>query len=523
MISLLCSSPSKEAGKLVLAAVQRSVSASQTQWTGPDSIERNTPKLVIAVNVSDTDGERLLSWLSKGTHKLVLFGRLPQCFIKKTGSSMTQWHEHLEEWSRSMSAPIHGHAESQALIKYTPLAFKLGGRDFHRALERFDYANEWNNLGFGAIRANGSIWALSVPIQTPPTNCLANLTLQGKIHCSYAALFDWDQASILWFNRPVGPIDSFEWRLVENFFSSYRFDDLPCQPVLKEIPWGYDAAITMRLDCDEDIESARPLWETYRDHGIPLSLAIHTTNVVKGLDTSLLEDVIASGGSILSHSATHAPNWGGNYEKAFYEAETSRAILRSLTGREIKYAVSPFHQTPFYSLAALSDMGYKGCVGGIISSDPSFLFSRGGIIADLPEDFVGHSQQCMLHGDCLLKDEDPLSTFKQSFDFSFESAALFGYLDHPFSVRYQYGWPSEELRIKKHQDLLRYIHSRANMPLFMSEDEALDFLSRKSSIRILDSSEGFQTIVPISDSSSYDVAIDFKGRCFRAVHKGFFS
>ena len=123
MISLIYSYHSKAAGKLVLAAFQRSFSASQAQWIGPSSLEENSPKLVVAVNASDSDGEILLSWLSKGSHKLVFFGRLPQCFNKKTGSYILQWPEHLESGSQSVSAPVHGHAESQAFIQYTPLAF----------------------------------------------------------------------------------------------------------------------------------------------------------------------------------------------------------------------------------------------------------------------------------------------------------------------------------------------------------------------------------------------------------------
>ena len=36
----------------------------------------------------------------------------------------------------------------------------------------------------------------------------------------------------------------------------------------------------MRLDCDEDIESARKIFEIYRYHDLPISLAI-TTNQIK--------------------------------------------------------------------------------------------------------------------------------------------------------------------------------------------------------------------------------------------------
>src|SRR5690606_27172436 len=112
----------------------------------------------------------------------------------------------------------------------------------------------------------------------------------------------------------------------------------------------------------------------------------------------------------------------------------------------VPYAVSPFHQSPQYALEALCDVGYSGCIGGIIRNDPEFLLARGGELAGFPVGFIGHSQQCMLHGDCLLEAGDPLAIYKMAFDQALETRSLFGYLDHPFSERYQYGWVDEESR-----------------------------------------------------------------------------
>ena len=121
---------------------------------------------------------------------------------------------------------------------------------------------------------------------------------------------------MLWFARPTGPIDGLDWTVIESFVSAYRAGELPCRPYLREIPHGYGAAVTMRLDCDEDIASARPLLDLYRARARPLSLAIKTDQPENPAHFALIEDLRAANGSILSHSASHAANWGGSAENA---------------------------------------------------------------------------------------------------------------------------------------------------------------------------------------------------------------
>ena len=319
---------------------------------------------------------------------------------------------------------------------------------------------------------------------------------------------------MLWFNRAVGPIDSFEWRLVEYFLASYRATDLPCQPVLQEIPWGYDAAVTMRLDCDEDVESARPLWEEYKKMEVPFSLAVNTVNLDNENNHKILIDMTSYGESILSHTATHAPNWGGSYEAAYNEGEQSKKYLQKVIGKTIKYAASPFHQTPNYALQGLVDAGYSGVVGGIIRNDPEFLLARGGELCGLPDGFIGHSQQCMLHGECMLADGDPLSIYKRAFDIAMETKALFGYLDHPFSERYQYGWVDEGSRIIQHKKLIEYIRIKARNPLFMSEDTALDFLRLKSNCLILETPLGYKIFAEQAKGMQYVLAVEYCNQLF---------
>ena len=513
MIGILFSDASAEAGKYVLAAVQRSVSTTQAQSVSRSTLRSTACSVIVAVDVPDEWGTELLEWLRNKPCKLLVFGRMPTALAQHLNYRETEFQPDLGGASRSDSTPSRESRESRAVVRYTSLVKTLGGREWQRPFERFDFTDEWNNLGFGAIRADGSIWAVTQAAQVPPEAELASVQVAGEHQFSYAAVWDTDPAGVLWFNRPVGPCDSFEWRTVENFLSSYRAQSLPCHPVLSELPWGYDAAITSRLDCDEDVESARPLWQTYQRLGVPFTLAVHTQNLSRTEHHGILRELLADReqGAVLSHTATHAPNWGGSYNTALEEGSQSAALLQGVTGNPVRYAVSPFHQSPPYAMRALADAGYEGCIGGIIRNDPEFLTARGGVLAGIPSGFVGHSQQCMLHGDCMLKEGDPLAVFKQAFDLAYETNTLFGYLDHPFSERYQYGWPDEALRIEAHEQFIAYMKGRARKPLFMNEEVALDFLKFKSLTQVFEEDGVFSVRTPSGGAMRLTLGVEFRG------------
>src|SRR5690606_34287330 len=105
------------------------------------------------------------------------------------------------------------------------------------------------------------------------------------------------------------------------------------------------------------------------------SLAIHTSNLDTSQHDAFLQSFHGNGGTLLSHTATHAPNWGGSYEAAYREGRESRQKIAAVIWEYVPYAVSPFHQSPQYALEALCDVGYSGCIGGIIRNDPEFLLA----------------------------------------------------------------------------------------------------------------------------------------------------
>ncbi|MFP1756035.1 polysaccharide deacetylase family protein [Lonsdalea quercina] len=515
MIGVLYGWKSCTSGELVLAALRRSVTFSNAEQVALWDLPQHN--FLLAISPDEGQGQALLAWLANGPRKLILFGRLPHCLLQHFGMIPYSWPEPTETWARSPSAPSRNFAQSEALIHYLPKGEVLGARNWERPLERFDFTDEWNNLGFGAVRAEGTPWSLTAPLRAPERAELANVQLKDKILASYCALFDESESSILWVNREVGPIDSFEWRMVENFISSWRHEVLHCLPIISEIPFGYDAAITMRLDCDEDIASARALWAAYCEANVPLSLAIHTNNLPNDEHSAFLREFLAEGGALLSHTATHAPDWGGSYDAAHWEGIESRTKIEQACGVRVEYAVSPFHQSPDYALAALCDVGYRGCIGGIIRNDPAFLIARGGELAHLPKGFVGHSQQSMLHGDCMLTDGDPLAIFKRAFDRAYQTRTLYGYLDHPFSTRYQYGWPDEKTRVTAHQDFIAYIREHTEQPLFLDECRAMDFLRYRAAVQLRCEERGIVAYVP-ETGDDLKLAVEFRGSMYEISH-----
>jgi hypothetical protein len=536
MIFLTYADEAKEAGEWVYAAFCRAFSASQLARVGAKDLdlllEKKEPLFFVFVDPPQEVSRFFQAARSHlGGAKMIFLGKLPFSIAEPLGVSICDLSEDLSLGAVCLSAPVGHFRESRLRVSYRRALGQLPSPIPNRAFLRYDFAREWNHLGYGAIRLDGSPWALSQLADAPRSARLADVVYSdgslenssGQVLSSYAASWDEELSSVLWFNRAVGPIDSQEWRLVEHFFASYRHQELPCLPALSEIPYGWDAAVTMRLDCDEEIASARGLFEQYCSWNVPFSLAIHTS-ILKGSNhAQMVQDVIQNRGAILSHSHTHPPRWGGSYSAALQQAHDSSAALHNMLGKDLSplYAVSPFHHTPSYALRALSEAHYLGCIGGTISSDPEFLMARGGHVRGSPLGFIGHSQSCMLHGDCLLSEQDPLRIYKEAFLIALQGRGLFGFLDHPFSQRYSYGWQSESQRIDAHREWIEFIRRQGRV-LFLNEQDALDFIRYKSSVNI-NLNENSEIIYRSSFSHpkvKLDLAVEFAGRLTNLTGSG---
>lgn len=327
-----------------------------------------------------------------------------------------------------------------------------------RFFERFDFTNEWNNLGYGRIELNNSPWGIFHYGALTLFKSIAKVyDNSGAILSDYAGILDEKNQSILWFNRPVGPVDGFDWRIVEEFIENYRSDELSSLKAQSELPKGCSGAVSIRIDCDENIESGRPLFELYKKYNIPFSLAIKTDQVFSAESIALMKEVINKGGAILSHSHTHISDWGGDGKSVLEYQKTLDILSEYIPNYKIEYAVSPFHQNSIRAIKELSTTGLKGFIGGIIHNDPEYLMARKGLVP-FSDNLISHSQQCMLHGDCYHNVNNSIEVYKEAFKNAFHTKTLFGFLDHPFS-NYQYGWHSEEERLRVHEGFIQFIKS----------------------------------------------------------------
>ncbi len=411
--------------------------------------------------------------------KAMWFGEeTPRGFLQRTGANL------------NALSPT----ELEIRFKADPLLPFTGNR-LIKPLVRYDFLNEWNNLGYGAVLTQGA-WGLAGDFKASEGRVLATVhdRRTGEFVCDYIALVDRDASAALWVNRAVGLIDGYDWSIVEQFLSVHRLVDLECVPVIDEIPDGFDGASTMRIDCDEAIASGRPLFELYKSLEIPFSMAIKTGQSIQADDRELIANVIEAGGSVVGHSQTHAPNWGGGGAATISEVRESRRALRelSINGVDLDFMVSPFHQNSVEAVQALRDEGVKGFVSGIICYNPEFLLARSGVVPLVPG-IISHSQQCMLHGDTYHADKS-LAVYGRAIDQALETRTFFGFLDHPFSM-YKYGWNTEAERLDVHgRFLARWPMTariwRANLV------DAMKFLEMRSKATVRRKGSGWVASLP---------------------------
>jgi hypothetical protein len=514
MIDLIVCSAEDATAEVITKAFERSFTKGQIRRT-----DSRTASASIVVALAPTDADAVwLEPLASQPGKILLFGPLGPRIARLAGVRLQDVTEDFAVHCGCLPAPAHGTSESSAALIYSATRLDSTCSFLRRSFCRFDFSDEWNNLGYGRIKIERDPWSLAASAQCVGASIIAEImTRDGASRGAAITLLDLPTASILWFARSVGPVDGPDWRLVETFVADYRKEELPCRPYLRDVPYGVGAAVTMRLDCDEDIASARTLFELYRTRNIPFSIAVKTSQPPGDSHTDFLRNLFASGGAILSHSASHAPNWGGSAVAAESEATESKSWLEAqVPGLSVRYAVSPFHRNPIFVPAALSRAGYNGFVSGTIAGDPEYLMARGGPVPFGPARFVSHSQSCMLHGDCLLREGDPIAIYKQAFRNAQATGQFFGYLDHPFSPRYSYGWASEAKRLRVHSDFLDFMNAectRVKAPLlFLNEETCLDFMLEKADATIVfDETRGIFS-VSRTYAAGLPLSIGFKGR-----------
>lgn len=442
----------------------------------------SSDQLYCFITPNDSD-EKLIKDLIQKNVKLIVFGKISGDLAKILGLNL------IVDKVLENDNIVFDHSRSEDISNYKiiydstkPLAENnpLKERYFHR----FDFTDEWNNLGYGKITTDDSIWGLSNIVENISTEVLSEVYYKKEKFSVFSSIKDFENSSVLYINREVGTIDGLDWNIVEGFLNSYRIETLPSLPLIADIPANYNAVVSARLDCDQSIINTKYLVELYKKYNIDLSLAVSTGIKIDQNDIDFLNDFFNNGGAVLSHTVNHLFDWGKNYEVVFNEAKSSKEwIENNINGlSELKYAVSPFHTNKPYSIQALNDVGYKGFISGIIHNDPEYMIATSGEVPFVKGDIVSHSQQCMLHGDCYHRIGNRLEIYKESFKNHFQSQKIFGYLDHPFGD-YDYGWYSEEERLKVHEEFINYINGFEGIK-WMTCNEILDFVNDKKSIDI---------------------------------------
>lgn len=419
--------------------------------------------------------------------KIIVLGALPASFAEVLGLQMTDT-AFCQEKAKAVVDSVLSHNASAYHVRYGEHALLSQVPYQQRHFERFDFTDEWNNLGYGRISVSGDIWSLSQPLVSTGANVLAEVRDEDGFVSVFASVTDFEQSSVLYINRPVGLVDGLDWGLVEDFFVDYRSDELPVLPLISDLPAGCGAVASSRLDCDQSIINSKPLVDLYKRYGIDISLAISTGIPIAEEDISFMKSFAAQGGSLLSHTVTHHYGWGRDYQHAFEEAKQSKDWLEANLNMTIPYAVSPFHSNPSYAVQALKDAGYDGFISGIIHNDPEYLCTVSGQVPFVEGDMVMHAQQSMMHGDCFHRYGDSVEPYQQAFDAHVKAGKMFGYLDHPFGG-YDYGWHSEEERLEAHERLIQHINQQPNVR-WMTLDEILTFARHKNQVRMLIDAQG---------------------------------
>ena len=459
----------------------------------------------IFISPNNEMGKFIKKQLLKKNSKIILFGKIPHNLLDLVEGKEIYNSDYKKD-SGIQPAQPNKTSMSKLHIHYNQFKDLDISGIFDRPLKRFDYEDEWNNLGFDFINRE--------EIANYSFNCdnylsLASLLFDEQKIGDFSGIFDFKESSLLWVGSETSYFRSNEWSIVEKYFSNYKENIYPCHPYISQIPYDYQSMVTMRLDCDESIINSEPLRKLYSSFNIPFSLAITTKLLSQTNESDYLKDVSYQGVDILSHSDSHAEHWGGSLDNACRELSISKLKLEKLLNKTISYAVSPFHHTPDYIFEALSKSGYKGCVGGTVKYYQNNICARG--ITINPTDVTFHCQQVMLHGDCMLEDDDPLRVYKQSFTKALHSESIFGYLDHPFSSRYQYGWQSEEQRLEKHSEFINYINKKCHKILWSNETNALDYISWLNKIDISEDEYNY-IIEPPKLEATKHAAINYKNK-----------
>ena len=494
---------------LIFAAFCRSFGQSQINFSS--KCDQNTNSINVLLGCDSQLCNANFNYLIKGhRNKIILNGKLSKNIKNTLDISENQ----IDVLDKDLKPANHiKPCLSNSTVKYNKNISHL--KSFistlsQRPTSRYDFELEWNSHCYGEITTKAELLNVSHKCSLKEDDYLAYIEGADNFKTPLIAQFKINTNLVIWINRNLGLIDLPEWKIIENFIANAYFNEYPCIPYISEFAKTDAGLMTMRLDCDEDIESSRKIFELYKQNNFPISLAI-TTNQLEGKEISPLpKDVKDNGGTILNHSHTHPINWGGDKSRIKNEIEISTKLIKNIYGIRTEYAVSPFHHLTWDALDVLNEMDYKGVVSGISSSHHEFLYMRGGFI-NKNLDILLHSQQCMIHGDCITKKRS-LTDYLVAFDLFSKLGFSMGFLDHPISQRYDYGWGSLERQVETHKEIINHLIKREIK--LVNQEEIFKRLEAKENIQVKQfEEESIQRLV-INNTSEYILSVSYADKKF---------
>ena len=477
-----------------------------------DSFESNSIYVFLEPNEKHYE-DYIRSINSLKNIKIIVYGSINPSLFKFLDSHKIDGNTSSQTQSSVSFCEDNNETDYISTTNYFKTIFPHSPLSDHRVSSNYDFDKEWNNrrhanLDYSDIAKtyNKSIDNMSSSICTIYRN-----SHQQKSLINY---FQFHESNLLLINRRRGLSDLPETYILEEYLSNCTFGRHTCYPIVPIISESSikdgDKLISMRLDCDEDIDSALPVYQLYNSLGLPVSLAI-TSFLLEDIKTrpTLPSLVIDSGGSLLSHSHSHPVAWGGSYAESLKELTYSRELIKRNYEYTVEYAISPFHDMPHYLVPALEKCQYKGIVGGISSKYTDYLTLTSGQIS-YKSDVTFINQQCMLHGQTHQMTSDSwqisLSYFLES---SIRIGKSSGYLDHPISERYCYGWINSNNQVDFHSKFVNIL--LANNIKFISQNDLFERIRAKQNISFKVSDKSSMCIARSDDLFDFSLYIRYGG------------
>src|SRR5262249_10036239 len=130
--------------------------------------------IVVVIRPALTDSD-WLERLVRRPCKIILLGPLPERIAALAGIRLFRIDPDLSAAADCAPADVHGSSESEAVICYAPVGVAALSPLRERRCCRYDFANEWNNLGYGRIAIGGGPWSLAVTALPLAASVLAHV------------------------------------------------------------------------------------------------------------------------------------------------------------------------------------------------------------------------------------------------------------------------------------------------------------------------------------------------------------